>query len=736
MSLPDLNTSDHAPQDDLRGYLIAWSAMFASIVALVLASIALASRLGLPHPSQKLIGMALAVSWLLLNGPACLVRQAFVHRWQSYLLGNLGVVVVGTLGIVIVVGWTIGQWAAIPLALCGVLTFVMQGWHLLRLGRWWLTALLVPAALFTGVALAGSVWGQYYQTPVFEEGLARNQGHLDELFHIAVSNMIRTYGVPSTGLDGVPYLPYHFGSHFALAALAELLGTTGLKSYSLVYPIVFPPLFLFTLQTAGLQLFESLHANSRWLSFRATFLMWFVPMTIIAGVIPLSVASNVGVSSTDIVSESWCIALILLFCLIGAIGPYLKFPESIVVPPLERVIAAALFPVMVMLLTLCKASVGFAVIVVGSYLAVRSPLIRRNRFSIGVFVVAVILGVYAIKITKTPTPDGLTIRPFDFLQTYVPRTSWAWYFLVNYSWLAALTYSTLRCRVTESWKGFRTSVLTNRLLEVEIAIVSALAGFVPGMLLRIGGGSASYFLDIQRWVSALFLIPIGIECHRILNKRLRHSANWSAAQTCLQLFGGTAVIVSLATMVLNSIQSLGTAAGLVMIGRGIKNPSVSQTAVSWIRQRRIDEIPPETQKADLVALLLWLEQLPASEKRRTVLYIPKSNRTYWDFFEDSRLRKSTPFIGPALAGMALIDGLPDPDSEVSWSYYGFDLYRLPSQPQPRLPALENRVRVLAAAERAGMARVIAIEAENQEFSLKEWVQPGVPHLTGDSWRAD
>ena len=41
---------------------------------------------------------------------------------------------------------------------------------------------------------------------------------------------------------------------------------------------------------------------------------------------------------------------------------------------------------------------------------------------------------------------------------------------------------------------------------VELQIVIAIIGFIPGMVIKISGGSAYYFSDIQHW-SALFFMP-------------------------------------------------------------------------------------------------------------------------------------------------------------------------------------------------------------------------------------
>ncbi len=84
----------------------------------------------------------------------------------------------------------------------------------------------------------------------------------------------------------------------------------------------------------------------------------------------------------------------------------------------------------------------------------------------------------------------------------------------------------------------------------------------------------------------------------------------------------------------------------------------------------------------LMAKLQELSRLPIREKRKTLIYIPKSNKPFWKFLKACR---TIPFIVPAITGMAMLDGLPDMDCETR--YYGYGVYKDPtrtshSRPEP------------------------------------------------------
>lgn len=65
-----------------------------------------------------------------------------------------------------------------------------------------------------------------------------------------------------------------------------------------------------------------------------------------------------------------------------------------------------------------------------------------------------------------------------------------------------------------------------------------------------------------------------------------------------------------------------------------------------------------------------LSRLPIHEKRKTLVYIPKSIGLFWKSFGSCR---TTPFIVPAITGMAMLDGLPDVNCKTR--YYGYEVYK-------------------------------------------------------------
>jgi hypothetical protein len=86
------------------------------------------------------------------------------------------------------------------------------------------------------------------------------------------------------------------------------------------------------------------------------------------------------------------------------------------------------------------------------------------------------------------------------------------------------------------------------------------------------------------------------------------------------------------------------------------------------------------------------------------LYIPKTNRTYWDMRQLGD--GATPFIAPALAGLPMVEGLPEYEdigwAEVGW---GYPQYELPSRPEP---PTENLGRAIDKAQKDGFRQLLVL----------------------------
>jgi hypothetical protein len=95
-------------------------------------------------------------------------------------------------------------------------------------------------------------------------------------------------------------------------------------------------------------------------------------------------------------------------------------------------------------------------------------------------------------------------------------------------------------------------------------------------------------------------------------------------------------------------------------------------------------------------------------RRKTLLFIPQTCRTFWQLSPD----RYGPFIGPALSGFALLDGLPPQNRKVA--YFGYSTYRLRTREQTDADRCPTAL--CARARRLGFRKVLVLREQEEGVS--------------------
>ncbi|MBD1912366.1 MULTISPECIES: hypothetical protein [unclassified Leptolyngbya] len=119
----------------------------------------------------------------------------------------------------------------------------------------------------------------------------------------------------------------------------------------------------------------------------------------------------------------------------------------------------------------------------------------------------------------------------------------------------------------------------------------------------------------------------------------------------------------------------------------------------------IDLPKADPKRKELLAALQKIGTMPSLEKRKTLLFIPQSYKLYWKWYRNCKV---SPFIAPAITGVALLDGLPAANCDAT--FYGYPSYKLRSPNQPPLKASDTNGICLAAQKR-GFANVIVLDSK-------------------------
>jgi hypothetical protein len=129
-------------------------------------------------------------------------------------------------------------------------------------------------------------------------------------------------------------------------------------------------------------------------------------------------------------------------------------------------------------------------------------------------------------------------------------------------------------------------------------------------------------------------------------------------------------------------------------------------------ERRLDS------DKNVLQLLRSLDELPLSEKRASLLFIPKSNRQFWQLLHGPYWPLDGPLVAPALSGVAMIDGLCDRTKNDQWIWYGYDYYPQP-EPERRQPPLDEYLPILRSrCAKMGFKQLIVIDNAADGLSRK------------------
>jgi hypothetical protein len=179
------------------------------------------------------------------------------------------------------------------------------------------------------------------------------------------------------------------------------------------------------------------------------------------------------------------------------------------------------------------------------------------------------------------------------------------------------------------------------------------------------------------------------------------------------------------TLLANTLVLLGrmTATNLVSRGRASGQTGLG-TALMHGQFRTADRILAETAseveshlKSDksVLAVLRSLDEMPLSAKRSSLVFIPQSNRQFWELVHGPYWPADVSLVAPALSGVAMIDGLHIP-KEAAGDIYWYHAYSQSevSRPQPPLdrylPVLRRRCASM------GFRQLIVIDVDAKGIS--------------------
>ena len=672
--------------------------LVASVISVLMFLSVVIFRSGYPTPVGALAKIA-GLSLLLVN------VGTFARKSAWFLCGPM--ITLYVLLAIVALGWSgLGdnKFAAAIAAAAGMAAAL---WNLIlvlrRLGLWRSVALLA-LGISIGLYMEGMYWGAETEHNIFyPEGVVTGQDRTDVLFETAIVEMISTYRVASTGLEGVLPLKYHTGSFWIGEAFRRLCGFQAIEFTAFGYGILLVPFYVGAFLGCAEILARVLQKDAKALPF----MFWIVCLVALIGLVPFPenlVRANFNIMTISSDSSLLGLALVLLF-----IGVAVHFCDSLRATDYElsagQSISAALFlPVVLALIGFVKISDIYLCLALLAYLYWRIRRIRSWPFTTGLAASFLILGL----MLREELGAGRTvISPLRFDRVhpewipyfFVIHFAWAWLFLLVWKW---------RYR-TQTIAQFADAARAGLTIPLELVFVSVVAGLVPYLLLYLNNPSWVYFTAFHALLAGLFVAA--------LQSPLSGSVLWR------QFRDGTLPLSTLIAMlfvlvVLGNVgaSTLGSTYRLLKGTGEIRAVLDGKPASQWrsgIRQIRAGRTPLDQKFATPRRVIACLEGIggqPRDQRKASALYIPKTNRAYWDMRQSDFA--ATPFIAPSFAGVAMVSGLPEYDdvqyAAIGW---GYPQYQMPSGPE--VPT-ENLAQAVEKAKADGFQKLLVFRAPSAE----------------------
>lgn len=359
------------------------------------------------------------------------------------------------------------------------------------------------------------IWGDQYLKITAISDFFNGGSFIDTLYHSSIIGSIKTNGYPSLLQNGTDFLYYHCFAHYLVAGLATVFQVPAFVALNYLYPIVFLPIFSWLVIKVA-----SIAKNTFSNTYELTILDYFFIFAILTGFMTKGFADKSGffLYSSIYLSESSFISLIfamLYFCIIDSIKNAKNF---------EKINKAILIPLFILVLSFSKISTGAIFCAGVCYYYFRKFFAKDKNWMLCIVYAMLFLIYYKLqsKSSTFPNPDvsHSSLFVFHYVKTYTKNL----FFSILHYLFMLLPVILLGLLI----KFCRQKTISRNHIYLEISIFITFISFLPGLLLKINGGSAFYFCTPAFLFSCFILLGYGGNLC-LFNKKL--------AFICYMMFG-------------------------------------------------------------------------------------------------------------------------------------------------------------------------------------------------------
>ncbi|WP_448529217.1 hypothetical protein [Raineya sp.] len=528
-------------------------------------------------------------------------------------------------------------------------------------------------ALLVGSYLLGHIYKFAFSPILLENFSALNLPHtyLDTVYHSACAKMFQTYEVFTTGLDGTIPMNYNVFTHWLGGHLAYFFEIPIHQYYNLTYPIVFFAFWIF----AFLELVQRLFAffaqkRTSTLTNLSTSLWFWVIFLCILFPLPDNIYTRGLLGLHFVQTHTYTIALGFFFIFVESLITFWQTESQ------KKVLIWFFLPVFGFVLGTAHVAVVVALTAGAGYLFLRKKLFTKWYYWLWILLMLANLVICYLFTAETIPFSGQE-------KSYEGRMEWFHFFrqehfepfnfwIVFYGTLYVATFLYLWNEKISLSNWFRRTDT----IFIELLWVVALAGIAPNVVLVLFGSTGMYFLSVQRFLAAAFLLAyfpfipalsfnfwkwlkypvfVGIALLMYMMYRNNFNDSWEANFQARKKI-----------MQINDFSWKAT--------HYLENVFRPQHP-DWHKAKRIfsDSLQIRIQQNSyyqFIQKIAELNKLPVAEKEEALLYIP-FHKLHFPQWETALATQDGMYL-VGVSGLALLNGLPPPKYPVG--AYGFGYY--------------------------------------------------------------
>jgi hypothetical protein len=551
-----------------------------------------------------------------------------------------------------------------PVTLAGylfLLFFLFQFFKILKLTN---ALILISIAGFFGFWVASVCWFMYLN-PSFIESLILGTDKMDTLFHLSAAQMIKTYGVGTTGLDGVPTMKYHWGSHWFFAQLSSFLKISVNDVYQLCYPVIIGPLLFKSFLSFVMQLKDKFRPENE--NTKINLFFWIIFMAIFIGIFRGYHSGNTwaqystggsGETHFMLQSESYAFSIILMFSLLSVLLDF-WFNRDRLSTYHQAIFLLAFLPLFISILGFVKISTMYVICCLLGYVFIRLRLFK-NKLLMASMIIIIFTSIATLILAYDSQDSHGSFSWLYFYRHF--NISLPLFIILYYAWI--FIFIVVYVVAEKLYKTpFLELVKLRKLFPVEVLLCLALAGFIPSMFLMILSYDALYFLEIQMWIAStmtLLYVPFFNNFKKPVLRVLL-----LLLIPCLLIFK---VFI---------VNTKGYATSTIGSAIHIRHKLTQDSAMDWDSLKTLvkelefanfshkiaannlllKKAYSENAALTFLQKLKALDRLPLTEKRQTLIYINLRSLFQRADYNWSLHCHNIAFIVPAFTGMAMIDGI-------------------------------------------------------------------------------